>query len=81
MSKVHPGGTKDGGVGKPAETQTSIELASYSVRVPNSRSGGHEFESPMRRELGALTKVERLVECFSEEYDLRSYFFNTETQV
>jgi hypothetical protein len=26
------------------------------VRVPNSRSGGHEFESPVRQELGALTK-------------------------
>jgi hypothetical protein len=39
-----------------AETQTSIWLASHLVRVPNSRSGGHEFKSPMRRELGALTK-------------------------
>ncbi len=40
----------------PAETQTSIWLASHLVRAPHSRSGGHEFKSPMRRELGALTK-------------------------
>jgi hypothetical protein len=39
-------------VEKPAETQTSLRLA--SIGAPNSRSGGHEFESPMRRELGAL---------------------------
>jgi hypothetical protein len=26
------------------------------VRAPDSRSGGHEFESPVRQELGALTK-------------------------
>jgi hypothetical protein len=31
-------------------------LASHIVRAPNSRSGGHEFKSPMRQELGALTK-------------------------
>ncbi len=31
-------------------------LASHLVRAPNSRSGGHEFESPMRQELGALFK-------------------------
>ncbi len=31
---------------KPAETQTSIRLASHLVRAPNSKSGGHEFESP-----------------------------------
>ncbi len=37
------------------DTQTSIRLASYLVREPNSRSGGHEFG----RELSALTKVER----------------------
>ncbi len=29
---------------------------SHLVRAPNSRSGGHEFESPLRQELGALTK-------------------------
>jgi hypothetical protein len=34
------------------DTQTSIRLASHLVREPNSRSGGHEFVSP-------LTKVER----------------------
>jgi hypothetical protein len=41
---------------KPAETQTSIRLANHLVRVPNSRSGGHGFKSPVRQELGALTK-------------------------
>ncbi len=35
-------------VEKPAETKTSIRLASHLVRAPNSRSGGLE--------LGALTK-------------------------
>ncbi len=30
---------------KPAETQTSIRLASHLVRAPNSLSGGREFES------------------------------------
>jgi hypothetical protein len=43
-------------VEKPAETQTSIRLASHLVRAPNSRSEGREFESSMRREIGALTK-------------------------
>ncbi len=43
-------------VEKPAETQTSIRLASHLVRVPDSRSGGHELKSPLRRQLGALTK-------------------------
>jgi hypothetical protein len=43
-------------VEKPAEIQSSIQLACHLVRLPNSRSGGHEFESPIRRELGALTK-------------------------
>ncbi len=37
------------------DTQTSISY-SHLVRAPNSRSGGHEFESPVRQELGALTK-------------------------
>jgi hypothetical protein len=41
---------------KPAKTQTSIRLASHLVKAPNSRFGGHEFESQMRRELRALTK-------------------------
>jgi hypothetical protein len=39
-------------VEKPAEIQTSIRI----VRAPNSRTGGREFESPLRRELGALAK-------------------------
>jgi hypothetical protein len=44
-------------VEKPAETQTSIRLASHLVRAPNSRSGGRKFESLIRRELGAGLKV------------------------
>jgi hypothetical protein len=48
-------GTGGSTVEKPAETQTSIWLASHLVRGPYSRSGGREFESPMLRELGALT--------------------------
>jgi hypothetical protein len=43
-------------VEKPAKNQTSISLDSHLVREPNSRSGGHDFESPMRCDLGALTK-------------------------
>jgi hypothetical protein len=53
-----------GTVEKPAETQISIRLASHLVRDPNSRSGGHEFESPMRWELGALTKSEKTIGSF-----------------
>ncbi len=34
---------------------------SHSIRAPNSRSGGHKFESPVWQELGAVTKVERSV--------------------
>jgi hypothetical protein len=41
------------------DTQTSIRLASHLVRALNSRSGGHEYESPVWWEFGALTKVER----------------------
>jgi hypothetical protein len=33
-------------VEKPAETQTSIRLASHLVGAPNSRSGGRELEFP-----------------------------------
>jgi hypothetical protein len=47
---------KVGVVEKPAEIQTSIRLASHLIRAPKSISGGCEFESPLRRELGALTK-------------------------
>ncbi len=45
---------------KPALT-LRLASASYShlIRAPNSRSGGHEFESPMRQELGALAKSGR----------------------
>jgi hypothetical protein len=40
-------------------TPTSIRLSSHFVRVPNLRSGRHEFVSSVWRELGALTKLER----------------------
>jgi hypothetical protein len=36
-------------VKKPAETQTSIRLAIHLVGAPNSRYGGHEFESQCGR--------------------------------
>jgi hypothetical protein len=39
-------GTGGSTVEKPAETQTSIRLASHFVWAPNSWSGGHEFEYP-----------------------------------
>ncbi len=45
-----------GTVEKPAETLRQHRLASHLDRAPNSRSGGHEFESPVRKELGSLTK-------------------------
>ncbi len=48
-------------VEKPAKTQTSISLASHLVKSPYSRSGGREFEAPMRRELGALTKSGKIL--------------------
>jgi hypothetical protein len=35
--------------------ETSIRLAGHFVRAPISRPGGHNFESPVWRELGALT--------------------------
>ncbi len=34
---------------------------SHLVRAPNFRFGGHEFESPTRRELGALTKSGKIL--------------------
>ncbi len=36
-----------------------IHVAIHIFRAPNSRSGGHDFESLLRVEMGALTKVER----------------------
>ncbi len=45
-------------VEKPAET---LRLVSHLVRAPNSRSGGHEFESPVRQELSSLTKSGKTV--------------------
>ncbi len=38
------------------DAQISIGYLAILVRAPDSTSGRHEFESPMRRELGALTK-------------------------
>jgi hypothetical protein len=52
-------GEGPGDTEKPAETlrlASASLLASNLVRAPNSRSGGHEFESPVSQELGALTK-------------------------
>jgi hypothetical protein len=54
-------GTGGKNVEKPAEAQTSIQLASHLVRAPNSRAEGHEFESPVRWELGALTKSGKIL--------------------
>jgi hypothetical protein len=54
-----PNGTGGNILEKPGTTQTRIWLASHLIRAPNVKSGVHEFESPTRRELGALTKVER----------------------
>ncbi len=45
-------GTEGSTVEKSAETHW---LASHLVRASNSRSGGHEFEYPMRLELDSLT--------------------------
>jgi hypothetical protein len=41
-------------------------LASHLVTAPNSTSGGHEFESPMRRrrEVGALSSVGSAPACY-----------------
>ncbi len=38
------------------DTQT---IANHLVGAPNFRFGGHEFESSVRQELGALTKAEK----------------------
>ncbi len=45
---------------EPAQTLRlyHMAIASHLGRAPNSRYGGHEFESPVQREHGALTKVE-----------------------
>ncbi len=66
--------TEESTVEKPAETQTSICLASHLVRATNSRSGGHELESPMWREFGALTKTGKTlgVRSFYNNYFLVS---------
>ncbi len=50
-----------GPVEKPPKTQTSIRLASHLVRAPNCRSGARELESPMWRELSALTKSGKIL--------------------
>ncbi len=41
----YQGGTGGSYIEKPAETQTSVRLASPLVRAHNSLSGGREFES------------------------------------
>jgi hypothetical protein len=47
-------------VEKPAETQTSIWLASHLERLTPDLEE-HEFESPVQKELGALTKSEKIL--------------------
>ncbi len=63
------------------DTQTSIRLASHLVRAPNSSSRGHEFESPMWRELSALTKSEKTLwvrlstaHCIKSSVELENYY-------
>jgi hypothetical protein len=59
LNKVHEQyqhGSGGSTVEKPAETQTSIWLASHFIRAPNSLPEGHKLESPAWIELGALTK-------------------------
>jgi hypothetical protein len=53
-------GTGESTVEKPAETQTSIWLASHLERLTPDLEE-REFESPVRRELGALTKSEKIL--------------------
>jgi hypothetical protein len=55
-------GTRGSYVVKPNKTQTSLRLASLLGRASSSRSGGHEFEFPVWRELSVLTKVGRSLE-------------------
>jgi hypothetical protein len=67
--------TEESTVEKLAETQTSIWLASHLVQAPPySRSGRHEFETPMWREFGALTKSGKTlgVKSFYNNYFLVS---------
>jgi hypothetical protein len=57
-TSLHPGAVSKNGTGgsyveKPTSTKT---LRLVCNGATNSRSGGHEFESPVRQELGALTK-------------------------
>ncbi len=52
-------------VEKPAETQTSIGLASHLARVRNFLSGGHEFVSPAMIKFGALTEGGKTLEVRS----------------
>ncbi len=46
-------------INKPAETQTSNQLASFLVRASNYCSEGHEFESPVWTDLAHYLKVGR----------------------
>jgi hypothetical protein len=57
-------GTEGSTVEKSAETHW---LASDLVRASNSRSGGHEFEYPMRRELDSLTTS-------GKTFEVRSFY-------
>ncbi len=73
--------TKGSTVEKPAETQTSILLASHLVAAPNSRSGGHEYESLLWREMGALTNSRKILGSgLSTTFAIFYYFFEGETR-
>jgi hypothetical protein len=48
-------------VEKPAETQTSIALASHLARVRNFLSGGREFVFPAMIKFGALTESGKIL--------------------
>ncbi len=55
-------GTGGSTVEKPAETQTSIQLASHLFRAPNSSSGKTwVWKSPMWPELSALTRSGKIL--------------------
>ncbi len=64
LNQAHPqyqSGTGGSTVEKPARHWDLHKLASHLAKEPNSRSWGHESESPMQQELGAVhwQKVER----------------------
>ncbi len=57
----------------PRDTRTNFRLASHLVRVPNSGSGGQEFESLVWREAGALIK--RKILGVRSSYNIHALYF------